>query len=222
MDLRTTGMEFASEMVIKATLLGMRIEEVPVTLSPDGRGRPPHLRPWRDGWRHLRFMFLFSPRWLLFYPGLLLMVVGVAGTFLLMVGPIHIGQITLSVHTMVYFAAMALIGFQAILFAMYARIFAFEEGLMPEDLGLKRLYGLFRLEIGLIVGLTFVLAGLLLAGISMAQWADRDFGNLNPERTMRFVISSMLLLMIGVQTLFSSFFFSILGLRLRSRQIQTR
>jgi glycosyltransferase involved in cell wall biosynthesis len=218
MDLRTTGMEFASEMVIKATLLKMRIEEVPVTLSPDGRNRPPHLRPWRDGWRHLRFMMLFSPRWLLLYPGLLLTLTGLCGVGRLMLGPVHLGPVTLSVHTMVYFAAMVMIGFQVTLFSLFARIFAFEEGLLPEDQGLKRLHSLFTLEKGLIFGSLVLLAGLALAIGSVADWAGQSFGNLDPEHVMRLVIPATMLVTVGVQTIFSSFFFSILGLRLRFRR----
>ena len=218
MDLRTTGMEFASEMVIKATLLKMRIQETPVTLSPDGRNRPPHLRPWRDGWRHLRFMLLFSPRWLLLYPGLLLTLVGLGGVTRLMLGPLHLGAVTLSMHTMVGFASMVMIGFQVTLFSLFARIFAFEEGLLPEDQTLKRLYSLFTLEKGLILGVILLLAGLALGMRSVAGWAGHHFGNLDPEHVMRLVIPATMLVTVGVQTIFSSFFFSILGLRLRFRR----
>ena len=218
MDLRTTGMEFASEMVIKATLLGMNIQEVPVTLSPDGRGRPPHLRPWRDGWRHLRFMLLFSPRWLLLYPGLLLVLLGSAGMLRLMFGPIVVHGIHLGVNTMTYFSAMVVIGFQASIFAMFARIFAYEEGLMPQDKGLQRLYGWFKLEVGLIVGGLMFLLGVGLGVLSVMDWAGRGFGPLNPEDSMRLVIPASMFLTISVQAIFSSFFFSMLGLRLRSRR----
>ncbi len=222
MDLRTIGMEFASEMVIKATLLQLRIEEVPATLSPDGRNRPPHLRPWRDGWRHLRFMLLFSPRWLLLYPGLLLTLTGAGGVARLMLGPVHIGAVTLSVHTMVYFAAMVAIGFQVTLFSLFARIFAFEEGLLPEDPTLKRLYSLFTLETGLVAGLLVLLAGIALAAASVADWASQSFGNLDPQRVMRLVIPATMLVTVGVQTVFSSFFFSMLGLRFRRRLPSTK
>ncbi len=217
MDLRTTGMEFASEMVVKATLLKMKIAEVPVSLSPDGRGRPPHLRPWRDGWRHLRFMFLFSPRWALLYPGVLLTGVGGIGMLWLLAGPQRIGGVTLDINTLLYFAAMVAIGFQAVLFAVFARIFAYEEGLMPEDPTLMRWYNYMRLELGLVVGAILLLAGLGMAGGSLALWWKHEFGPLDPVRSFRLVVPAVLLLMLGVQLIFSSFFFSMLGLRMRSR-----
>jgi hypothetical protein len=217
MDLRTTGMEFASEMVIKSTLLKMKIEEVPVTLSPDGRGRPSHLRPWRDGWRHLRFMLLFSPRWILLYPALLMTALGLLGAFALMAGPIKIGPVGLGVHTMIYCTALAIIGFQVTLFAMFSRVFACEHGLVPRDEALRRLHSVIKLETGLIVGGLVLLAGFGLAAISLADWAQEGFGKLDPERVMRVVAPSALLMTFGVQAIFSSFFFSMLGLHLRFR-----
>lgn len=217
MDLRTTGMEFASEMVVKGTLLGMKIAEVPVTLRPDGRDRPPHLRPWRDGWRHLRFMLMFSPRWALLYPGLLLLVLGVAGMTWLLAGPRRLGNVTFDINTLLYCGGMVMIGSQAILFAGFARIFACEEGLMPEGPLLTRCYRFLRLEVGLLVGAALLAAGLALAGWSVADWGRHDFGELNPMRSLRLVVPAVVLLTMGVQLMLSSFFFSILGLRLRSR-----
>ncbi len=153
MDLRTTGMEFASEMVIRATLLGMRITEVPTTLDPDGRSRPPHLRPWRDGWRHLRFMLLFSPRWLFLIPGLVLMLIGTICTAAFRTGNVSIGIFHLGVHTMVYAAMTVLVGYQAVIFSVFTKTFAIGEGLLPEDPALNRLFRYVTLESGLIVGL---------------------------------------------------------------------
>jgi hypothetical protein len=217
MNLRTTGMEFASEMVVKASLLGMKIAEVPVTLSPDGRGRPPHLRPWRDGWRHLRFMLMFSPRWALLAPGLLMIAIGGLGMLWLMAGPQKVGTVTLDVNTMMYFSGMWLIGFQAVLFAAFARIFASEEGLMPEEPWLTRSYRFLKLEVGLATGAIVLATGVGLAIWSVTDWARRDFGNLDPTRSLRIVVPAVVLLTTGVQLMLSSFFFSILGLRLRSR-----
>lgn len=215
LDLHTTGMEFASEMVVKATLNGRRVAEVPTTLSPDGRTRPPHLRSWRDGWRHLRFLLLYSPRWLFLYPGGLLMLAGLMVLLWLIPGPKKLGGVTFDVHTLLYGAAAIIIGFQAILFAVFTKIFAISEGLLPEDPRLNRAFRYLTLEVGLIAGLLLILAGL--GGTAYAYWYwDRlSFGNLDPSQTMRVVIPAVTALTVGCQTLFSSFFLSILGLKRR-------
>jgi glycosyltransferase involved in cell wall biosynthesis len=215
LDLRTTGMEFASEMVVKATLRGLRITEVPTTLSPDGRSRPPHLRSWRDGWRHLRFLLLYSPRWLFLYPGLLLMLSGLGVSLWLLPGPQTIGQVTLDVHTLM-FAAMALdIGFQAVAFAVLAKVFAISEGLLPEDPRLNRLFDWVTLETGLASGAGLLLVGLALTVYALGLWGARSFGPLNYEQTLRLVIPAVTTLMLGIEVIFSSFFLSLLGLRRR-------
>ena len=153
MDLVTTGMEYASEMVIKATLLHMKVAEVPTTLDPDGRSRPPHLRPWRDGWRHLRFMALYSPKWLFFYPGLILMVIGLLVLLALLPGPRIIGGVTFDVHTMLYAAAAVLIGFQGVSFALLAKGFAVTQGLLPSGRFVLRTVGMVSTEFGILAGL---------------------------------------------------------------------
>src|SRR5579859_2867664 len=140
MDIRSTGMEFASEMVVKATLMRMKVSEVPTTLNPDGRNRPPHLRTWRDGWRHLRFLLMYSPRWLFLYPGILLMLVGLAGCFLLLPGRRVFHGVGLDVHTLLYAFVAILLGFQLISFAMFTKVFAITEGLLPEDPRLNRMF----------------------------------------------------------------------------------
>src|ERR1019366_10470343 len=150
MGLRTTGMEFASEMVVKATLFKMRITEVPTTLSPDGRNRPPHLRSWHDGWRHLRFLLLHSPRWLFLYPGLILMILGTVAA-LLLPGPRTIGSVRFDVDTLLYAAMSVLIGFQSVVFALLTNVFAISEGLLPEKPDLNRLFRYITLETGLAV-----------------------------------------------------------------------
>lgn len=215
LDLQTTGMEFASEMVVKATLNGLRIAEVPTTLSPDGRSRAPHLRSWRDGWRHLRFLLLYSPRWLFLYPGGLLMLAGLLVLLWLIPGPKKLGGVTFDVHTLLYGAAAIIIGFQAILFAVFTKIFAISEGLLPEDPRLNRAFRYVTLEVGLITALLLISAGL--GGTVYAYWYwDRlSFGNLDPSQTMRVVIPAVTSLAVGCQTLFSSFFLSILGLKRR-------
>jgi glycosyltransferase involved in cell wall biosynthesis len=215
MDLRTTGMEYASEMVIKATLLGMRIREVPTRLWPDGRSRQPHLRPWRDGWRHLRFMMLYSPRWLYLYPGLALMVLGsLLGTWVWM-GPRHVFGIGLDVHTLVYAAAAVMIGFQAVLFAFLSKTYAMMEGLLPEDAGFGRWQKHFTLELGLTVGILLVLLGVFGSFVAVWYWRARGFGPLEPTRELRVVVPSALALSLGSEIVLSSFFFSVLGLRVR-------
>lgn len=215
LNLQTTGMEFASEMVVKATLHSMRIAEVPTTLSPDGRTRAPHLRSWRDGWRHLRFLLLYSPRWLFLYPGGLLMLAGLIVMLWLVPGPKKIGTITFDVHTLLYGGAAIIIGFQSILFAVFTKIFAISEGLLPEDDRLNRAFRYLTLEVGLIAGLLLIIAGLSGTVYAYWYWDQLSFGNLDPTQTMRVVIPAVTCLAVGCQTLFSSFFLSILGLKRR-------
>lgn len=212
MDLRTTGMEFASEMVIKASLRGLKIAEVPITLHKDGRSRPPHLRSWRDGWRHLRFMMLFSPKWLLLYPGLAALVVG-GGFFLrLLVGPIHMGGIHFDLNSLEIAGLVLLFGYQMILFACFARIFAFTRGLLPSNHALSRAFGFFTLEKGLAGGLVVGLAGFGVILFALLGWAATGFGNLDPLETTRVVIAGRTLASIGLQTVLFSLIFSYLGL----------
>ena len=215
MDLRTTGMEFASEMIIKATLLRMKIAEVPTTLSPDGRSHPPHLRPWRDGWRHFRFMLLYSPRWLFLYPGIILMAVGLLGGLWLLPGPRTVGAVTFDVHTLLYAAAAVLLGFQAIAFAVLAKVFAISEGLLPEDPRLKWLFRFGTLEVGLVIGGLLILLGFAGTFLAFGSWAARHFGPLDVTRTLRMVIPAVTSLTLGIQVFLSSFFLSVLGLKRR-------
>ncbi len=215
LDLRTTGMEFASEMVVKATLYRLRIGEVPTTLAPDGRDRPPHLRSWRDGWRHLRFLMLYSPRWLFLYPGALMMLLGLLlGTWLLP-GPRQIGGATLDIHTLLYAALLVNIGFQAVCFAFFTKIFTISEGLLPASPRLDRMFRFVTLETGLVVGLILVVLGIVGSFAALSGWSHRDYGPLDPSRTLRLVIPSVTALTLGAQTILSSFFLSVLGLRRR-------
>jgi glycosyltransferase involved in cell wall biosynthesis len=215
LDLQTTGMEFASEMVVKATLQRLRIAEVPTTLSPDGRTRAPHLRSWRDGWRHLRFLLLYSPRWLFLFPGALLMLLGLLTMLWLLPVPRVVAGVTFDVHTLLYAAAAIIIGFQAILFAVFTKVFAISEGLLPPDKRLDSLFRYITLESGLIIASLLILAGLAGTAYAYWFWDQLSFGNLDPARTMRIVIPAVTALTVGCQTLFSSFFLSILGLRRR-------
>jgi glycosyltransferase involved in cell wall biosynthesis len=212
MQLRATGMEFASEMVIKASLKRMRIAEVPVVLHPAGRSRPPHLRTWRDGWRHLRFMLLFSPRWLFLYPGLALFFAGALLSGLLVFGPIHVGRLRLDIHTLLVAGFACLIGYQLILFAVFTKIFAIREGFHPPHPVLERLFEHVTLEVGLLVGALMALGGFGGLVAAVLSWQSVGFGSLDPALTMREVIPSVVLLALGTQTVFASFFISILAI----------
>jgi len=216
LDLRTTGMEFASEMVVKAAVHGLRITEVPVTLGPDRRGRPPHLRTWRDGWRHLRFLLLYSPRWLFLYPGALLMIVGALTLLWLLPGERALGSVRFDIHTLVYAAAAIVLGYQSVIFALFTKTFAISEGLLPEDMRLSRLYRYVTLETGLAAGIVLVVFGLVLAASAIGIWETQGFGPIvDVPRTLRVVIVSSLAITVGVQTFFASFFLSVLGLSRR-------
>ena len=212
MRLRAAGMEFASEMVIKASLKRMKIAEVPVTLRPDGRTRPPHLRTWRDGWRHLRFMLLFSPRWLFLYPGVVLLAAGVVLSLLLIPGPVRIGSVRLDIHTLLVAGFLALIGYQLVLFALFTKFFAIREGFHPPHPLLERTFHYVTLEVGLAAGALMVLVGLVALVIAVASWTAVGFGNLDPTLTMREVIPAVVLMALGTQTVFASFFLSILAI----------
>ena len=213
LDLRTTGMEFASEMVVKASVRGLRIREVPVTLAPDKRDRPPHLRTWRDGWRHLRFLLLYSPRWLFLYPGALLMLVGGLVLLWLLPGERAVGSLRLDVHTLVYAAAAIVLGYQSVIFAVFTKTFAISEGLLPEDPRLTRLYRYVTLETGILAGIALVLLGLIAAAAAIGIWEAQGFGPIaDVSYTLRVVIVSSLAITLGVQTFFASFFLSVLGL----------
>jgi glycosyltransferase involved in cell wall biosynthesis len=215
MGLRTTGMEFASEIVVKASLLGLSVAEVPTSLSPDGRSRAPHLRTWRDGWRHLRFLLLYSPRWLFLYPGIALMLAGTALGLWLLPAARTVAGVTLDVHTLVYAAAFVLLGFQAIAFACFTKIFAISEGLLPPDAALDKLFRYITLEVGLAVGVVLTIAGLGASVYAVSGWGAQHFGLLDYSRTMRIVIPAALCLTLGAQTIFASFFLSVLGMRRR-------
>ncbi len=215
MDLRTTGMEFASEMVIKASLLKMHITEIPITLYKDGRSRPPHLRSWRDGWRHLRFMFMYSPKWLFLLPGFLLLLSGTVAFLTLMKAPLTVGNITFDTNTLLVSAMAILVGFQLIAFYFFTKTFAITENLLPEDHLLKRLFTVINLEMGIVTGLSLSVGGIIFLVLSLISWREAGFGALSYPESLRKVIPAVTLIILGVQIIFSSFFMSILGLRRR-------
>jgi glycosyltransferase involved in cell wall biosynthesis len=213
MDLRSTGMEFASEMVVKATLLRMKMSEIPTTQLPDGRGRPPHLRTWQDGWRHLRFLLMYSPRWLFLYPGTLLILLGLAGCVWLLPGPQFFHGIGFDVHTLLYAFIFVLLGFQLVAFAVFTKIFAISEGLLPEDPRLNRAFRYITLETGLLAGCLLIAPGLGGSIYAVSDCATGHCGLLESAHLLRIVMLSAFSLTLGVQFVCGSFFLSILGLR---------
>jgi len=215
LGLRTTGMEFASEMVVKASLTGQRIVEVPTTLKKDGRSRPPHLKTWRDGWRHLRFLLMYSPRWLFLFPGLALMILGLGLTVWLLPAERPLGHVNLGVDTLAYAAAAILLGFQLVFFGVAAKVFAITEGLLPDDESFSKWFQYITLETGLIAGVVLVLAGIGIAVSSVVSWSHAGYGPLPPVEMMRRTLPAMLCLMLGTEICFASFFLSLLGLKRR-------
>lgn len=204
--LETTGMEFASEMVVKASLHGLRITEVPVTLSPDGRSRPPHLRTWRDGWRHLRFLLLFSPRWLFLLPGLLLVALGLAGVISICAGALNLGGITLDIHTLSYAGAGIVIGAQMTLFALLTKLLAMRTGWLPANPRQERLLAHLTLEKCLVIAILLFVAGISVSLYAVALWARVGFGALGPETTMRLVTPSVTLMTLAGEFALGGFF----------------
>jgi hypothetical protein len=215
LGLRTTGMEFASEMVVKATILKMKIAEVPTTLSPDGRSRRPHLRTWRDGWRHLRFLLLYSPRWLFLYPGLLLILLGLAAGCWLLPGPRQVGHVVFDSNSLVFAAIAVILGFQSIAFATFTKVFAISEGLLPADPRLDVVFRYITLEVGLAMGVLLLAMGLAGSIFAVGTWREQHFGPLVLSHTLRIVIPACVALTLGAQIIFSSFFLSVLGMRRR-------
>ena len=221
MDLRTTGMEFASEMVIKSRLLGLRVSEVPTTLSPDGRSRPPHLRPWRDGLRHLRFMLLFSPNWLFLYPGLLIMLAALLGSGLLLAGPLTVGRMQFDVDSLIYLAFLLIIGFQSVLFSLLSRVHAHQEGLYPSTPETARILRHVTMERGLIVGIVMVLTGSIAVLGSLLEWQKQNFGAMDFSKLARLVIPSATCLTLGSELVLFSLFLSTLQLSVRYLSVTT-
>jgi glycosyltransferase involved in cell wall biosynthesis len=210
LGLQTTGMEFASEMVVKATLFKLKIAEVPTTLAPDGRSRPPHLRTWRDGWRHLRFLLIYSPRWLYLIPGVLLMMFGLIVGSLIVHGPKHIGSATFDTNTLIYAGVAMIIGFQAIVFGVMSRIFGMQNGFLPRKPIIERLTQQGTLEKGLVIGLLLLLVGLAGGIRAIMVWREHNFGLLVYPDILRTVIPSAVAMILGFQVMFSAFFLGVL------------
>lgn len=205
-NLQTTGMEFASEMVVKASLNKLRIAEVPVVLSPDGRSRPPHLRTWRDGWRHLRFLLLYSPRWLFLFPGAALFFLGLLGMLTVGQQGVLIGRFGLDIHTLAYAGAAVTLGAQMILFAIFTKLLGQRSGWLPHDEQLERVLNYFTLEIGLILSIVLFLLGLWLTWSAINAWAATGFAGLDPRVTMRAVVPSVTAMLLAGEIALGSFF----------------
>ena len=213
LGLRAPGMEFASEMIVKATLAGWRIAEVPTVLSPDGRSRAPHLRSWRDGWRHLRFLLMMSPRWLMLYPGACLIGIGVAAELAILRGPIVIRGIGFDIHTMLYAAGATILGVQLVLFSLLARTIGVLKNLLPLSPPLERFLRVFTLERGILLGLCLGMAGLAVAIYSVESWANSRLAALNPATMMRVAIPSVTLMLAGAEIVFGSFLLGFIDVR---------
>ena len=218
MNLQTPGMEFASEMVVKAALSGLRITEVPTTLSQDKRGRAPHLRTWRDGWRHLRFLLTFSPRWLFLYPGISLFALGTSLQAILFHGAIRLGSLGLDIHTMLYSSAMTVIGVQMIWFAVFANLFATTTGMLPRKARNERILGWLSLERVLAAGLVLLGSGFILSVHAIHDWSSVGYGELNPREVMRSAIPSVSMILTGMECCIASFFIGLL--RTGQQQVQ--
>lgn len=219
LDQRCTGMEFATEMIIKSSLYRAKIAEVPITLHPDGRrSHAPHLKTFRDGWRTLRFFLMYSPRWLFLLPGIVFVLLGIIGYAVALPGVTisglgSLGQITFDLHTLLFASVFILCGSQAIQFAIFTKIFAVTEGLHPEDPRMNRFFEIVNLERGLVFSSLLLAAGLVILLIAVNDWRLTGFGRLDYAQTMRWVIPGSTMTALGVQTLFSSFFASVLGMK---------
>jgi glycosyltransferase involved in cell wall biosynthesis len=212
LELQSPGMELGVEMVAKSALYGLRVEEVPTTLSPDLRSRPPHLRTWRDGWRTLRFFLLYSPRWLFFYPGVALILLGVALSAAVLPGAVDLFGARFDAHTLLYAGAAIVVGFQAVVFAGLARVYAASEGFLPETTLVRQIRQL-SLELGLALGVILLLASAILSVIAFVRWDRSSFRHLDYPATLRLAIPAVVTLMLAVQTILSSFFLSVLGIK---------
>ncbi len=218
LQLRTTGMEFASEVVVKATLGGLRVSEVPTTLRKDGRSRPPHLRSWRDGWRHLRFLLIFSPRWLFLIPGTTTFLLGLLATLYLAFAPIILGDAGLGISSQVYLAALTVVGYQAILFAILTKLYAQREGFrIPKSRNFEALERRISLESGAVVGLLIFLIGFAIAVVQLGIWAGTGFGSLEGTETVRLAVPAALFMMLGAQTIMGGMFVGILNVALERK-----
>ncbi|MDO9303432.1 MAG: glycosyltransferase family 2 protein [Anaerolineales bacterium] len=221
LNLQTTGMEFASEMVVKATTGNLKITEVPTVLYPDGRSRPPHLRTWADGWRHLKFLLLYSPRWLFFYPGVFLTFLGILASAILLPGPITLGSFTFDINTLMYASLLIIMGIQSILFFAFTHVFGVNTGLLPQEDGTDRMIQKWGLERGLLISLGMILLGFISSVGALFYWGENQFGTIDPSFSMRLVIPGAILFALGIQVFFASFFLGILNTKIKSTPVSS-
>ena len=209
LNLKTTGMEYASEMVVKATMSDFKIAEVPTTLKKDGRSHPPHLNTWRDGWRHLKFLLMHSPNWLFRYPGMILSIIGFVLMIVLIIGPLSVGNVTFDIQTLLYSSAMLLLGVNMMLFSSYTETYARTTGFIPmkEPKGMMKF---FTVEKGIILGILLFIAGIVCSILAVTVWSKMSFGELNPTNIMRLTIPAFTAIVLGAELVFSSFFLGIL------------
>lgn len=213
LGLVTTGMEYASEMVVKATLNHLKIAEVPTTLKKDGRSHAPHLRSWSDGWRHLKFLLMHSPNWLFMYPGAILFVIGLVLTIVLSIGNVQIGSVGLGVHTLMYAAAAMIVGFNLVMFSLFTRSYANVTGFIPTESKLDKWLEETSTEKGVVIGLIMFLIGIVVTIAAFVIWGKTGFGELSPEKMMRITIPAMILIVVGIEVIFGSFFIGILHIK---------
>lgn len=212
LNLITTGMEYASEMVVKATLHKLKIYEVPTTLSKDGRTRPPHLRSWRDGWRHLKFLLMHSPNWLFLYPSMFCIAVGAIFSITLMFGPIVIDNISFDIHTMLYTVALIIVGINILQLFMFTKIYAMKTKFIPESKSIVNLEK-WTMERGVSVGALFFIIGIIASIVALITWKNNSFGALEPTEMMRLTLPALGFILVGVQIIFGSFFIGILNIK---------
>ncbi|MCI8566705.1 MAG: glycosyltransferase family 2 protein [Lachnospiraceae bacterium] len=210
LGLQTTGMEYASEMVVKATLYKLKIAEVPTTLKKDGRSHAPHLRSFRDGWRHLKFLLMHSPNWLFLYPGVVFVALGLLLLIGLMFGPVAIGGITLDIHTMLYGSAFTIIGVSTIEFALFTKTYAKNSGFIPVN---TEHTDKFTEDRVILAGAVLLLLGIVATVFALVVWSRTSFGALDPQRIMRLTIPALTAMAVGVQMIFGGFFIGILNIR---------
>lgn len=215
LNLQTTGMEFASEMIVKATLNKLKIKEVPTILYPDGRTRPPHLRTWSDGWRHLRFLLLYSPRWLFFYPGITLIIFGALVSAFLLPQPRNVGGVMLDINTLMYAALLIILGVQSVLFSLFTYVFGVNSNLLPKDKITEKALERVGLEKGILVSVGMMALGFVSSLGALIYWSQNQFGGIDPTFSMRLVIPGAVLFTVGAQIFFASFFLSILNTKLK-------
>jgi len=215
LQLQTTGMEYASEMVVQATLHKLRMIEVPTTLSPDGRSRPPHLRSWRDGWRHLKFLMMYSPDWTFLYPGLILSVIGLVMMVAIGIGPTKIGNVNFGINTMMYGSASLLVGVNISLFSMFTKAYALSSGFIPNSPKTIGIFEKFTVEKGVVIGVVLTVLGIAATILAFVIWGNNSFGQLQPESIMKITIPATTLIAIGIELIFASFFLGILEIEIK-------